>query len=42
MRKKQSVKPESNALSVANATLRLKSALGWLGKKIDAAADSFV
>lgn len=35
-------RPEPNALSVANATLRLKSALGWLGKKIDAAADSFV
>jgi hypothetical protein len=34
-------KPQPNALSVANATLLLKSALGWLGKKIDAAADGF-
>jgi hypothetical protein len=34
-------KPQPNALSVANATLLLKSVLGWLGKKIDAAADGF-
>lgn len=34
-------KPQPDALIVANATLLLKSALGWLGKKIDAATDSF-
>jgi hypothetical protein len=32
---------EPNALEVANATLRLQSALGWFAKKFDLAADSF-
>jgi hypothetical protein len=34
-------KAQPNALAVGNATLLLKSSLVWLGKKIDAAADSF-
>jgi len=34
-------KPQPNALEVAKATSRLRSALGWLGKKIDTAANSF-
>lgn len=34
-------KVEPNALEVAEATSRLQVALGWLGKKLDAAADSF-
>ena len=34
-------KPEPNALEVANATSRMREALGWLGKKIDLVADSF-
>ena len=34
-------KSEPNALEVANATSRLQTAFGWLGRKIDKAADSF-
>lgn len=34
-------KPQPDASSVAKAALLLKSALGWFGKKIDAAADGF-
>jgi hypothetical protein len=33
--------PEPDALRVANATSRLKTALRWFGKKLDVAADSF-
>jgi len=38
---KELAKPEPNALEVANATSRLQAALGWLGKKVDVASDSF-
>lgn len=34
-------KAEPNAIEVANATSRLKKALGWLGKKLDKAVDGF-
>jgi hypothetical protein len=34
-------KPEPDALEVVSATSRLQAAFGWLGKKLDKAADGF-
>jgi hypothetical protein len=35
-------KPEPDALEIANATSRLRTALGWLGKKLDKGVDVLI
>lgn len=39
--RKELAKPQPDALQIAEATSRLRKAFGWLGKKIDVAAESF-